>query len=148
MKKYLFIAITVASLLSGCAKVPMATYEEDMQAKKFEAPKGNNSGLYIYRNSIVGTMLKKTLKIDNKIIGESVPNMYFYKQIPAGKHIVATESEFSDNTIQINTERGKNYCLRNYIKLGVFVGGANLEKIELEKCKKVIQGLKRAADFR
>ncbi len=44
----------------------------------------------------------------------------------------ATESEFSPNALTVFMEGGKNYYFRQYIKLGVFVHGANLEQIEDE----------------
>jgi hypothetical protein len=42
---------------------------------------------------------------------------------------VNTESEFSPNTLELMFEAGKNYFIRQYIKIGVFVGGAGLEQM-------------------
>jgi hypothetical protein len=66
---------------------------------------------------------------------------YFYRVIKPGVHSLSTESEFSDNTLNLEVTGGKNYFVRQYIKMGVFLGGANLElvseegKESIKKCK-------------
>lgn len=61
------------------------------------------------------------------------------------EHKVSTESEFSPNDLLVNTESGKNYFVQQYIKLGVFVGGAGLELIDEEEGKKEVTKLQMAA---
>jgi len=112
--------------LSGCASVPMASLEKDAALKQFTPPAKDKSGLYVYRNQFGGQALKKTLKLDGKVIGETANKVYFYQEITPGSHKLATESEFSDNAITLVTEGGKNYFVEQYIKMGVFVGGAKL----------------------
>jgi len=114
----------------------MASSEEDIARKGFSYPSQDVAGLYIYRNSIVGGALKKTLYIDGEIIGESAPMTYFYWDIQPGRHVLSTESEFSDNSFSLDVEGGKNYYVHHYIKLGVFVGGANLKLVSEEEGKK------------
>jgi hypothetical protein len=46
---------------------------------------------------------------------------------------VATESEFSPNTLSFFTEAGDNYFVEQYIKMGAFVGGANLRLVDEEQ---------------
>lgn len=145
MKKILSVLMVVGTLiLTGCAKVPMASKAEDVQAKRFDTPNKAMSGLYIYRDSTFGARLRKNLYIDDKFIGQSAPKVYFYKLVTAGKHKVSTDSEFGNNDLYITTEGGKNYFIRQYIKMGVFVGGANLEQIDEEKAKAAIKKLKLA----
>ncbi|MGX2973531.1 DUF2846 domain-containing protein [Ursidibacter arcticus] len=145
MKKlFSALGLTIALFLTGCAKTPLASLEQDAQAKQFNTPSKGLSGIYIYRDSILGSALKKNLYIDDKFIGESAPKVYFYKQVAAGNHKISTESEFSNNNLSINTESGKNYFIRQYIKMGVFVGGANLEQVSEDKGKQAISSLKLA----
>lgn len=143
MKKLVSI-LFLGLLLVGCAKTPLDTAENDRIAKEFNPPKKGNVGLYIYRDSIFGSALKKTLYIDDKFIGESAPRVFFYKQVKPGIHKISTESEFSNNHLKIHTEANKNYFIRQYIKMGVFVGGANLEQVSEEKGKQAINKLKLA----
>ncbi|MCK4711050.1 MAG: DUF2846 domain-containing protein, partial [Gammaproteobacteria bacterium] len=88
------------------------------------------------RNSSFGGALKKSVYIDGELIGETAPMTYFFKEVHAGKRKLSTESEFSENDLILDTESGKNYFVRQYIKMGVFVGGANLELVSMENGKK------------
>ena len=124
--------------LSGCASVPMGSKESDAQAKTFAAPSPGNAGLYIFRNSFVGQALTKNVSINGKIIGTSANKVYFYKEVPAAKYAITTQSEFSDNALEIVAETGRLYFIRQYIKMGVFVGGANLELVSEEEGKKEV----------
>ena len=114
----------------------MAPVEEDTARKTFSAPREGSTGLYIYRNSRFGGALKKSVYIDGDLIGESAPMTYIYREISPGEHRLSTESEFGDNDLVINTKAEQNYFVRQYIKMGVFVGGANLELVSEEAGKK------------
>ena len=123
-------------LLTGCASVGMAPKDDSAKAKAFPAPSGKNAGLYIYRNSFVGQALKKDIFVDGKCLGESANNVFFYTEVEGGKkHKLDTESEFSPNTLELTTDAGKNYFIRQYIKMGAFVGGAGLESMTEEQGK-------------
>lgn len=138
MKKYIgTLLISTALFLSGCATVPMAEQAKSDELKKFNAPPADKSAIYVYRkNTILGAGLKKNIYIDDEFIGESAKGTFFYKQVAPGDHKISTESEFSENHLPLKTQGGKNYFIRQYIKLGVFVGGANLEEVSEEQAKK------------
>lgn len=139
------LSVGAILLLSGCATVPMEPKEVSARAKSFNLPSEGNAGLYIYRNSMVGKALKKDIWIDNKCVGESAPDVFFYEDVKGNmEHNVSTESEFSANNLIIKVESGKNYFIRQYIKMGAFVGGANLEIIEEEEGKKAVSELEMA----
>lgn len=136
--------LATIALASGCASVPMAPAAQDTALKTFAAPPEGKSGIYIYRNSFVGQALKKDVYVDGALIGESANKTYFYKQVEPGEHTVSTESEFSDNAFKVTTESGLNYFIRQYIKMGVFVGGANLELVSEEEGKQGVLSSKLA----
>ena len=140
--------ITCAALLlsylamTGCASVPMEGMEETSIAKKFNPPVEGSSGLYIYRPSSLGGALKKDIWVDGKCIGESAPYVFFYEEVEGDKsHKVSTESEFSPNDLIVKVKSGIHYFIRQYIKFGVFVGGAGLELVDEEKGKKEVSEL-------
>lgn len=139
-KLTLVSSILGAMLLTGCANtVPMASMQESAQLKAFPTPKDNMAGLYVYRDSYVGKALKKNVYIDSECLGETADRTFFYKQVKGGQeHDISTESEFSDNKLTIFTEPGKNYFVRQYIKMGVFVGGANVTAVSETEGKRVI----------
>ena len=145
MKK-VFLAILVAtSLLAGCATVPMQTKEQTNLAKMFNPPSEGNAGLYIYRIGSFGGALKKDVWVDGKCIGETAPNIFFFEEVTGNQeHKISTESEFSPNDLLIMTESGKNYFVKQYIKMGVFVGGAGLMLVDEETGKKDVEKLKMA----
>ncbi|RRS34625.1 MAG: hypothetical protein OI74_05100 [Gammaproteobacteria bacterium (ex Lamellibrachia satsuma)] len=134
----MFIAV-ITTFFSGCASVPMGSIEEDADRKMFALPTQGMSGLYVYRNSNFGAALKKAIYVDGQFIGESAPMTYFYKEVKAGQHTISTQSEFSNNDFDLNTKSNTNYFLRHYIKMGVFVGGANIEIMSEEEGKKGVQ---------
>jgi hypothetical protein len=132
------LAILGLAMLTGCASVPMESAENDATAKAFPAPAQNQSGLYIVRDSSLGSALKKTIKIDGEYVGESAPHTYFYRLITPGEHTLATQSEFSDNLLVLKAAPGKNHFVRQSIKMGLFVGGAKLTEISEDEGKKAI----------
>lgn len=131
-----------ALVMTGCASVNMASKEESDKAKQFAAPGAGNSGLYVYRDSFVGKALKKDIWVNGKCLGESASDVFFYTQVEGGKkHKIETESEFSPNALEVFTEAGKNYFIRQFIKFGAFVGGADLEQIPEEQGKAAVAKL-------
>lgn len=139
MSKKMMCAVALGvALLSGCASVPMESNEKDQALKAFPLPPQDQAGLYIFRDSSLGPVLKKTVKVDGEVIGETAINTYFYRTLTPGEHVLATESEFSDNTLTLNAEAGKNHYVRQYIKFGVFVGGANLEQVSEAEGRKAV----------
>lgn len=145
MKIVPVLSLAVVLLLSGCASVEMASKADSAKAKEFNPPSQGNAGVYIYRDSFVGKALKKDIWIDAKCVGESAPDVFFYTEVEGEKtHKVDTQSEFSPNTLELMFESGKNYFIRQFIKIGVFVGGAGVEQISEEQGKKDVAKLEMA----
>lgn len=142
MKKLLLI-IGATLLFTGCASVPMADNTLSNQAKQINDPATGNSGIYVYRsNSPVGGALKKDVWIDDECLGETSRGIFFHQEVKGDvEHVVATESEFSANKLILKTEMGKNYFVQQYIKIGAFVGGANLKLVDEATGKAEIQKL-------
>lgn len=149
MFKKVALAATAAVVLglAGCASVPMASDQQSDQAKRFPAPDAGNAGLYIYRDSFMGKALKKDIFVDGKCLGQSANEVFFYTQVAGNtKHTISTESEFSPNQLTLYTKAGDNYFIRQYIKMGVFVGGADLETVSAEKGKSEVEDLDMAVN--
>ncbi|MDD2883180.1 MAG: DUF2846 domain-containing protein [Rhodoferax sp.] len=139
------LVIMLSALFTGCASVKMESKEDSSKAKQFAQPQAGNSGLYIYRDSFVGKALKKDIWVNGKCVGESAPDVFFYAEVAGGKeHSISTESEFSPNAMMLLVDAGKNYFIRQYIKMGMFVGGAGLESISEEEGKVAVAKLELA----
>ncbi|MBU2894800.1 DUF2846 domain-containing protein [Colwellia sp. D2M02] len=120
----------------------MESKERSELAKQYNSPSEGKSGLYVYRSGSFGGALKKDVWLNGKCVGETAPNMFFYEEIEGNtEHKVSTESEFSPNDLLVKTESGKNYFVSQYIKMGVFVGGAGVELVDEEKGKKQVSKL-------
>ena len=146
MKKslYLIFVLLIASWLTGCASVPMAPSTEDQAKKTFGPPTKGMSGVYIFRDSAFGGALLKSIYIDGKFFAESGPNVYFYTELKPGEHTLSTESEFSENHLQLKTDANQLYFVRQYIKMGLFVGGANFEVVPAGQGKDAVMNCKLA----
>ena len=146
-----FLKITVAfvllAVMTGCASVNMAPQQESDEAKEFTYPDGGMAGIYVFRkDSPFGAALKKDIWINGDCIGESARGVFFYHQVEGGQeHEVATESEFSPNTMTLFAEAGNNYFVEQYIRVGAFVAGANLRQHEEESGMREVSKLDLAA---
>ena len=148
MRKLIVVAsLIISAFLHGCATVPMASVESDKERKEFSAPSQGTAGLYIFRNSALGSALKKSVYVDGQLVGETAQMTYFYKEVQPGERLLSTESEFSNNDLTLDAKIGQNYFVRQYIKFGLFVGGANLEIVSDEEGKKGVLQCKLANTF-
>lgn len=140
MNKIILTSVILSSmLLGGCASVPLASNAENAAAKSFPAPENGKAGLYVYRDSFAGKALKKDVYLDGRCLGETSDKVFFYQQITTNQpHMLGTESEFSPNNLTINAISGKNYFVRQYIKMGVFVGGAGLQEVSESEGMRVV----------
>jgi Protein of unknown function (DUF2846) len=147
VRRLIVVAFLVGMVTSiGCASVPMASEEMDALGKQFSSPPSGKAGLYVYRDSFGGQALKKAVYIDSSMIGTTANKVYFYRVISPGSHTLSTESEFSDNSITFQANRGTNHFARQYIKMGLLSGGAGLEMVDEEEGKKAVLRCKRALD--
>ena len=145
MYKRMLLVILVMFLFTGCASVPMASKEASDYAKEFNPPADGKSGLYFYRSGSFGGALKKDIWVNDECIGESAPNIFFFTEVEGDKeHKVSTESEFSPNDLMIKVKSGLNYFIKQYIKFGVFVGGANMKVVDEKKGKEDVLKLEMA----
>lgn len=134
MKHSLLVVLSASLIFTGCASVELASPVESQNAKEFKTPQNGNAGLYVYRNSFAGKALKKDVWVDGKCLGESAPDTFFYTEVSGNqKHKIETESEFSPNMIELHFEAGQNYFVRQFIKIGAFVGGADLEQVTVQQ---------------
>lgn len=118
----------------------MSSKDASAQAKQFGKPSQGHAGIYVYRQkSFGGAALKKDVWIDGKCIGETAPGVFFYEEVTGDKqHTVSTESEFSPNNLVISAISGENYYVEQYIKMGVFVGGAGVKAVDDATGRKAI----------
>lgn len=144
------LVLFLFTIMAGCASVSMAPQKESTEAKEFSYPDEGKAGIYVFRkDSPFGAALKKDIWINGDCIGESASGVFFYHQVEGEQeHNIATESEFSPNIMTLFTEAGKNYFVQQYIRMGAFVGGANLRLHDEESGMNEVSQLDMAASGR
>lgn len=149
MKKFVQILSLITILfLTACARVPLASTEQTNQAKQFNAPAKDKAGLYVYReNHFGGQALRKSISIDGKEIGSLVRGTFMYKELPAGNYKLSTYSEFGRNHLELSMKGGKNYFVKQELKMGVFFAGAKLTEVSETQGKQDISSLKMATSW-
>ena len=147
MLKKIGMLVLFSTLAAGCASVPLETAQINKVAKQFDPPSDGKAGLYIYRNTFYGGAAHTDVMVDGHCIGSSAPYVFFYEEVEGDKsYKVSTkfpweESPDPDNDLLIKVKSGMHYFIRQYIKFGVFVGGAGLELVDEEKGKKEVSEL-------
>lgn len=110
--------LLVAVLASGCASVPMASPDMDMQAKQFQVPSGK-SRIYVYRNENMGGAIKIVITLDGKVLGSNAAKTYFAQDVAPGKHDVGCIAE-NTASVSVNAPSGKPVFVWQEVKMGTW----------------------------
>lgn len=130
------LAIASVSLVS-CASGP--TYAE-MKSKLPPIASGQGR-VFVYRPSFVGAAVKPSVKIDERVVGTSEGQGFFYSDQPPGTHEVSATTEWKHKT-PVVVARGQPSNVRCSMMIGIFVGhvipkqvSAETAETEIQKCK-------------
>lgn len=135
--------LLVATLFAaGCASVPMATTDEDSQAKSF-AVKADKANIYLYRNETFGGAVLMTVTLDGKVAGQSGPQTYYLWEVDPGPHEVTSVAE-NTSTLKLDTEAGKSYFVWQEVKMGLWMARTRLQQVDEETGRKGVAECKRA----
>ncbi len=136
------LLLTLALLVTGCASVPMASLEDDAQAKRFAA-KPDKSSIYVYRNESFGSAIPMTVSLDGKVAGQTGPQTYYLWEVSPGSHEIASHAE-DVSTLKLNTEPGKAYYVWQEVKMGLWMARSLLQQVDEEAGRKGVLECKRA----
>jgi hypothetical protein len=128
--------------LSACASVSMTSLEQDTEAKKFKVDSGK-SRVYIYRNEMMGSLIKIPVSLDGKSLGQTAPKMYWAVDVKPGEHKVECYGNNQD-TLIIKTKPGKATYIWQEMKMGMFQPGCALHEVDEVKGQMSVQDCKRA----
>lgn len=132
----------LATLLAGCASVPMAPLGDDAKAKTFEV-KPDKSSIYLYRNESFGGAISMTVALDGKVAGQTGPQTYFLWEVDPGTHEITSYSE-ANSTLKLTTEPGKAYYVWQEVKMGVWMARSLLQQVDETTGRKGVAECKRA----
>ena len=130
------IAAFLMATISGCASVPMAPLEADQQAKLFQPVKGK-SAIYIYRNEALGGAIKIPVAINDKTIGQTAPDTYFYLQTDPGQTKISCFGENIENFV-LSTKPEQIYFIRQEMKMGMWAARCAVYEVPAAEGKEAI----------
>jgi Protein of unknown function (DUF2846) len=129
MRKILIgLLLSSLALVWGCASVPMGDPKMDTQYKAFSASP-DKATLYVYRSESLGGAIKMPILLDNKLLGDTGPKTYHYKQIDPGTHKLVSKTE-NDAELDLNAEAGKIYYVWQEVKMGMWAARSKLQLVD------------------
>ncbi len=126
----LSVGVAAALTLGGCASVPMATPQQDQQAKTFAAP-ADKARIYVYRNETLGAALKMPVTLDGKSVGSTASKTYFLFDVAPGPHVFTSQGNGS--TLKVDAQSGQVYYVWQEVKMGLVSGGSKLQLVDAAK---------------
>jgi hypothetical protein len=138
----LAIVLLFASLVTGCASVPMASMDEDTKAKSFVV-RADRSNIYVYRNESIGGAVPMTIALDGKLAGQTAMQTYFLFEVDPGPHELSSVAE-NTSTLKLNTEAGKAYFIWQEVKMGMWMARSQLQQVDEQTGRKGVAECKRA----
>jgi hypothetical protein len=144
MRKYLAcIVLLVSSALTGCTSVAVQDASSESYAKEFNPPPAGWSGLYLYRTcNVIGAGFDKGLYVDGQYIGDSTRCSFFYRLVEPGTHTIQTASEFGENEVSLEFKEGSNHFVKQYLRPGLVLFGAELEIMEPDEIEEAKEDIK------
>lgn len=104
--------------LGGCASGLSFTELDD----RFPQLAPGEGRIFFYRDrSPVGSALRADIRLNDEVVGRSVPGGFFFVDRPAGNYIVATATE-TDKRLSFSLAANERKYIRTRVSFGVFVG--------------------------
>lgn len=128
-KQLLLVAfLAAASIMSGCASVPMASDQKDAEAKTFRVQPGK-SNIYVYRNESMGGAVKMEVDVDGKQVGTTAAKTYLVVTVKPGKHTLVSHAE-SESDLVVDAQPGKNHFVWQEVKMGALYARSRLQLVD------------------
>lgn len=141
------ISLLLVLVVTGCASVPMASLEEDNNAKGFTPPT-NKASLYIYRNESFGGAIPLSVAVNGRVLGQTAAMTYFRLDVLPGKYTIESQAE-NVSTLNISADAGNNYYVWQEVKMGMWTARSLLQQTDeaagtaaVKQCKLAASTLK------
>ena len=134
----IFMSIFLMFIFSGCVqKMERATIEEDKLAKEFKTDP-DFANLYICRNESFGWAVHMPVLVNDKLIGRTEAQSYFYIKLEEGRQNIKSLTE-QIQSIYVDTTKGKNYFVWQEVKMGTWTGNSMLHSMNEEDGKRCVE---------
>ena len=129
MKNFIILIVAaLVSVLTGCASVPMASMDQDAQAKGFTSLP-DKANLYIFRDETMGAALPLTVSVNSKTLGQTASMTYFRLNLAPGKSTISSLAE-DVSTLNVDLSAGSTCFVWQEIKMGMFSARSKLQQVD------------------
>lgn len=122
------LLLIAASLLAGCANVPLASHDADALAKQMK-PVPDKAVIYIFRNEEYSAPWRVHVALDGNDIGATGALTYMRLVVEPGEHVITSLTRHSTGLV-VNVEAGRVYYVWQEIQMGFFQPRAVLQKVD------------------
>ena len=134
----IFMSIFLMFIFSGCVqKIERAPIAEDKLAKEFKTDP-DFANLYICRNESFGWAVHMPVLVNDKLIGRTEAQSYFYIKLEEGRQNIKSLTE-QIQSIYVDTTKGKNYFVWQEVKMGTWTGNSMLHSMNEEDGKRCVE---------
>ncbi len=134
----LLISTGAALLAAGCASGPQ--YKDVASAIPTLAP--DHGRIYFFRpGNFGGAAIQPEIKLNDKVVGRSVPGGFFFVDEEPGEYTVSTSTEVKKD-IKFTLRAGDTKYVRTTVSMGFFVGHITPTLDDPETGPKEIEQLK------
>ena len=134
----IFMSTFLMFIFSGCVqKMERAPIAEDKLAKEFKTDP-DFANLYICRNESFGWAVHMPVLVNDKLIGRTEAQSYFYIKLEEGRQNIKSLTE-QIQSIYVDTTKGKNYFVWQEVKMGTWTANSMLHSMNEEDGKRCVE---------
>jgi hypothetical protein len=131
--------------LTACANVPLAAPQEDVEAKRFEQPGGDNGALYVYRSGLMGFVRPIDISIAGGASAELASNTYLRLEGPPGPVDLACKVGDKQGGQQIVIEPGRTRYVEVSMKVGLALPGCAVAEVPPDQGQAAVRNARRVS---
>lgn len=131
----LSLVLSVSFLLASCATTGPKFTELSSQITQVSPELGR---IYFYRTALAGAAIQPEVKINGEVVGNAVPNGFFFVDKVPGDYVIMTSTEV-DRKLSLILDGGQTRYVRLSISMGFFVGHVYPELVDLDVGTEEIQ---------
>ena len=120
------VMLLLAVVLAGCAASGPKYSEIKNSIPALQPEQGR---IFFYRSSSVGFAVQPNILLNGAVVGEMVPQGFFYVDRAPGTYLATARTE-AEASVEIPLAANETKYVRGSISLGIFVGRPNLNLVD------------------
>jgi len=133
------LSLSLLLALGACASVPVASPQEDADAKRFGRPDSDRSALYIYRQGWMALGKNVEVAIANGARAELMPNSYLRLDGPPGPVEISCKADNTD-TRQIEIAPGQTRYVEVAMRAGWWGPSCEIAEAPTDQGQAAVRG--------